>query len=71
MPSFAFQAREPLADGVTAEEQLPCDVRLVLHHGRRAQHLGLARGHAEAVKRVRAERRDLLREQQRVRIPGQ
>jgi hypothetical protein len=66
-----FQAREPLAGGAKAEEQLPRDVRLVLHRGRHAQHLGLARGQAEAVKRVRAERRDVLLEQQRVRIAGQ
>ena len=50
---LGFQAREPLADGVKAEEQLPSDVRLVLHRRGGAQHLGLARGQPEAVERVR------------------
>lgn len=50
-----------------AKEQLPSDVGLVVHRGGRAQHLGLARGQAEAVERVGAEARDLLLEQQRVR----
>ena len=61
---------EPLADGVQAEEQLPGDLGLVLDHGGRAQHLGLAGGQAKAVERIGAEGGDLLLEQQRVGSPG-
>src|SRR5438034_2772823 len=68
---LGFEARESLPHGVKAEEQLPGDVRLVLDRGGCAQHLGLARGQAEAVERVGAEARDLLLEQEGVRIAGQ
>jgi hypothetical protein len=56
---------------VQAEKQLPGDLGLVLDRGGRAQHLGLAPRQSEAVKRVGAQARDLLLEQQRVRVAGQ
>jgi hypothetical protein len=48
---LGVHVREPLPNGVKAEEQLPSDVRLVLHRGGHAQHLGLARSQAKAVQR--------------------
>src|SRR5688500_3705914 len=54
-----------------AQKQLPSDIGLVRDDGSRAQDRGLARGEAEAVECGRAEARDLLLEQQRVRIAWQ
>ena len=54
-----------------AEAQLPRDVLLFLDRGGSTEHLRLARGQAEAIECVGAEARDLLLEQQRVRIAGQ
>ena len=68
---FGLQAREPLADRVQAQEQLPRELGLVVDDGGRAQHLDLARGQAEAVEGVGAEARHGLLEQQCVRIAGQ
>src|SRR5213079_109710 len=39
---FGFEARQPLAHGVKAHEQLPRDRRLVLHRRSTVQHFSLA-----------------------------
>ena len=51
-----------------AEEQLPGDLGLVLVDRGYAQHLGFARRQAKASESIRAEARDLLVEQQCMRI---
>ena len=61
---LGLQAREPLADRMKAQEQLPREFGLVLNGGGRAQYLGLARSQAEPVEGVRAEARGRLLEQQ-------
>src|SRR5215204_1191138 len=67
---LGLQAREPLADGMKAQEQLPREFGLSLDDACRTQHLALARGQAESVEGVRAEAGDRLLEQQGVRIAG-
>src|SRR5688572_15556264 len=67
-PELGLQARQPLADGMEAQKQLPRQFGLSLDDAGRTQHLALARGQAEPVKGVRAEAGDRLLEQQRVRI---
>src|SRR4051812_807772 len=49
--SSALQAREPLADRVNPEEQLPRDVRLVFHRESSAQHFALASGRGGRARR--------------------
>ena len=69
-PCLAFTRASWLSDCVQAEGQLARDVGFVLNVGDGTQHLGLARGQAEAVERGGAEAPDLLLEQQRVRVAG-
>ena len=69
-PSLASQGCHPLPDCVQAEEQLPNDVSLLLDAGGRTKHPGLPQGQTETIKCVAAEARDLLLEQQAVRIAG-
>src|ERR671932_38038 len=66
-PELGLQASEPLAHGVQAEEQLPGDVRLVVHRRGGAEDLGLARAEPESPQRLGPKAGDLLLEQQRVR----
>src|SRR5215207_1634280 len=70
-PELGLQAREPLADGMKAQEELPREFGLAFDDAGRAQHLALARRQAEPVERVRVEARHLLLEQQSVRIAGE
>src|SRR4051795_12321008 len=65
---LCLQAREPLADRMKAQEQLPREFGLALDDGGRAQHLALPSGQAEPVEGVRAEAGHGLLEQQCVRI---
>src|SRR5215213_4890862 len=65
---LGLEAREPLADRMKAQEQLPREFGLALDDGGRAQHLALPSGQAEPVEGVRAEARHGLLEQQSVRI---
>src|SRR3954449_11905808 len=67
-PELGLQAREPLADGMKAQEQLPREFGLALDDAGRTQHLALARGQAESLEGVGAEAGDRLLEQQSVRI---
>src|SRR5215212_4141196 len=68
---LGLQAREPLAHGVQAEEQLPGDVRLVVDRRRRVQDLGLARAEPEPAQRLGPESGKVLLEEQRVWIARQ
>ena len=63
-PELGLQARQPLADGMEAQEQLPRQFGLSLDDAGRTQHLAFARGQAEPVESVRAEAGDRLLEQQ-------
>jgi hypothetical protein len=58
-PSLAFQAREPLADRMKAQEQLPGEFGLALDDGVRAQHLALSRGQAKPLDMERSHARDV------------
>src|SRR5437764_4869360 len=62
---------EPLADGAKAQEQLRGDLRLVLDRCRGAKHFGVSGGEPEGPQRFWPEARDILLEQQRVRIARQ
>src|ERR1700760_4405565 len=66
-----LQVQEPVPNRALAQAELPRYVRLFLDRGGGTQDLGLARGQAEAVERVLAEARNLLLEQQRVRIASE
>jgi hypothetical protein len=68
---LGLEVREALPDGMKAQEQLPGDLVLVLHDGGRAQDLDFVRRQAKPIERGRPEARDLLLEQQRVRIAWQ
>src|SRR5688572_19633803 len=52
-PELGLQPREPLADRVQAQEQLPREFSLALDDGGRPQHLALARGQPEPLEGVR------------------
>jgi hypothetical protein len=67
---LGVRAGELFADGVRTKEQLPRDVRPVLHRRDRAQRLCLARTEPDAPQRLRQEASDLLLEQQGARIAG-
>src|SRR5215203_1490956 len=63
-PELGLHPRDPLPDRVQAQKQLPRELGLALDDGGRAQHLALARGQPEPVKRVRQYvRHDLLEQQ--------
>src|SRR5687768_14644851 len=49
---LGLQSREPLADRVQAQEQLPRELGLALDDGGRPQHLALARAQPEPLERV-------------------
>ena len=68
---LGFQVREAVSDCVQVEGQFPRDVRLFLDRGGGTEHFGLAWGQAEAIECVLAEGRDVLFQQQRVRVAGQ
>ena len=54
---LGFQVREPVANRVQAEAQLPRDVRLFLDRERGTEHLFLARRQTKAIQCVGADRR--------------